>query len=106
MTNHIRKSIEQIIFKGGFVNANLQKYIKELSKLRHPSSIETEFKEVLADIENHKGKIHPSNKEAIDTAIEKIWGDYPKGEKELYRTGSTTQIENGVKVTKTKTVLD
>lgn len=101
MTNHIKNSIEQIIFKGGFVNAKLEKYIKELSNLRHPSSIQREFEEALMDIENTKGQIHPSNKEAIFNAIEKVWADYPKGEKELYETGSTTQIEDGVKVTKT-----
>ena len=101
MTKHIKNRIDSILFKGGFVNKNLEKYITELSQLRHPSSIETEFKEALVDIENRKGQIHPSNREAIDIAIEKIWNGYPKGERELYKTGTTTQIENGVKVTKT-----
>lgn len=101
MTTHIKNSIESIIFKGGFVNKNLENYINDLSKLRHPSSIENEISEAITDIESRKGQIHPSNKKAIFNAIEKVWSNYPKGEKELYRTGSTTQMENGVKVTKT-----
>lgn len=100
MTTHIKNSIESIIFKGGYVNKNLENYINELSKLRHPSSIEREFSEAITDIESRKGQIHPSNKQAIFNAIEKVWSNYPKGEKELYKTGTTTQIENGVKVTK------
>ena len=100
MTTHIKNSIESIIFKGGFVNKNLENYINELSNLRHPNSIEREFSEALKDIESRKGQIHPSNKQTIFNAIEKVWNDYPKGEKELYKKGSTTQIENGVKVTK------
>lgn len=103
MTNHIKNSIEQIILKGGFVNKLLEKYINELSNLRHPSSIEREVKEALFAIEKAKGQIHPSNKQTIHNAIEKVWSSYPKGEKELYHTGSTIQIENGVKVTKTIT---
>lgn len=100
MTNHIKNSIESIIFKGGFVSKNLENYINELSKLRHPSSIEREFSEALTDIEGRKGKIHPSNKQVIFNAIEKVWSNYPKGEKELYKTGTNTQIENGIKVTR------
>ena len=103
MTSHIKNSIESIIFQGGFVNENLEKYINELSSLRHPNSIEREFSEALTDIESRNGKIHPSNKEAIFNAIEKVWSNYPKGEKELFKTGTTTQIENGVKVTKITT---
>lgn len=105
MTTHIKNSIESIIFKGGFVNKNLENYINELSNLRHPSSIEREFSEVLMDIESRKGQIHPSNKQTIFNAIEKVWSNYPKGEKELYTRGTTTQIENGIKVTKTLTQL-
>ena len=100
MTTHIKNSIEKIIFNGGFVNRNLEKYINELSTIRHPSSIEKEFSQAISDIENRKGQILQSNKEAILNAIEKVWSEYPKGEKELYKNGYTTQIENGVKVTK------
>jgi len=100
MTKHIKNELERLLI-GGFVNKALENYINELSKFRHPSSIETEFAEALADIESKKGQMHPSNRMAIDTAIEKIWSGYPKGEKQLYKTGTTTQIENGVKVTKT-----
>lgn len=100
MTTHIKNKIESILFKGGFVNNNLESYIDELSSLRHPNSIENEFSEAITDIESRKGKIHPSHKQAIFNAIEKIWNEYPNGEKELYKQGTTTQIENGVKVTK------
>ena len=100
MTIHIKNRIEEIIFSGGFVNENLKKFINELSEIRHPRSIQREFEESLKDIESRKGKIHPSSKEAILKAIEAVWNTYPKGEKELYQKGTTTQIENGVKVTK------
>tara|TARA_Y100000361_G_scaffold152707_1_gene172808 strand:- start:17 stop:334 length:318 start_codon:yes stop_codon:yes gene_type:complete len=100
MTIHIKNRIEEIIFKGGFVNENLKNFINELSEIRHPKSIEREFEQSLKDIESRKGQIHPTSKEAILNAIELVWSNYPKGEKELYKTGTTTQIENGIKVTK------
>ena len=101
MTTHIKNTIEKTIFKGGYVSQNLLMFIDELSNLRHPNSIEREFKEAFEDIESRKGAIHPFTKNACFEAIEKIWDEYPKGEKELYKTGSSVQIENGIKVTKT-----
>ena len=105
MTTHILNTIESTIFKGGFVDSNLEKYIDELSKLRHPSSIEREFSEAIKDIELRKGTIHPRTKQSISFKIDEIWNQYPKGERELYTRGTTTQIENGVRVAKTLTEL-
>jgi len=101
MTTYIKNRIEKIMFSGGYVDNNLERYINELSELRHPSSIEREFSEAIKDIESKKGKIHPTHKETISNSIEKIWSLYPKDEKELYTVGITQQIENGIKVTRT-----
>lgn len=98
MTTHILNTIENIIFKGGFAGANLDKYIDDLSKLRHPYSIENEFNQAIKDIESRKGDIHPRIKQSIFYKINSIWNQYPKGERELYTNGTTEQIENGVKV--------
>lgn len=105
MTKHILNTIESIIFKGGFAESNLEKYIDELSTLRHPSSIENEFNEAIKDIESRRGDIHPRIKNSISYKIEEIWNQYPKGERELYTSGKTEQIENGVKVTKVITSI-
>jgi len=103
MTKHISDRIEKIIFSGGFVNDTLSAYINELSEIRHPSSIEREFDAAFKHIESRKGSVHPSNKKAVKKAIEKVWGDYPQGEKELYSMGITVQHENGVQTTKVVT---
>ena len=101
MKNHIASQIEKILFSGGFVSLKLEKLIDKLSEVSHPNSLERKFSEAITEIESRKGQIHPNSKDAILKAIDKVWASYPKGEKELYRTGTTTQIENGVKITKT-----
>lgn len=105
MTTHIKNKIEQIIFQGGMVNDNLANFINFLSEIRHPSSIEKEFNEAFPEIESRKGRITSTTKRKVYDAIDEIWNNYPKGERELYETGKTVQIENGVKTTKTLRVI-
>jgi hypothetical protein len=69
------------------VNTQLINLIKEISKIRHPFYIEQIFNGFIEDYEQSKGSIHPKHKEIIRLNIEKVWNNYPEGERELYNTG-------------------
>ena len=102
MTTHIKNTVEKIIFQGGMVSDNLARFINCLTDIRHPHSIEREFTEAFVEIESRKGVIMPSLKSKAFNTIDAIWNSYPKGERNLYETGKTVQIENGIETIKWK----